>query len=108
MHVRRATVPDASSLRPNPPSRTDRSITGSTVPRRLTTPATYSGTRGRRVTGVTAGAIVAAISLSSAAQYMDDARMDMLTEDVRATAQKVSADLGWTPGVKSPRRPVRR
>ncbi|EAT09361.1 regulatory protein, IclR [Sphingomonas sp. SKA58] len=54
------------------------------------------------------GAIVAAISLSSAAQYMDDARMDMLTEDVRATAQKVSADLGWTPGVKSPRRPVRR
>ncbi|WP_407696097.1 IclR family transcriptional regulator [Sphingobium soli] len=54
------------------------------------------------------GAIVAAISLSSAAQYMDDARMDMLTENVRATAQKVSADLGWTPGVKSPRRPVRR
>ncbi|HCW62326.1 MAG TPA: transcriptional regulator, partial [Sphingobium sp.] len=49
-----------------------------------------------------------AISLSSAAQYMDDARMDMLTENVRATAQKVSADLGWTPGVKSPRRPVRR
>ena len=26
----------------------------------------------------------------------------------RAAAQKVSADLGWTPGVKSPRRPVRR
>lgn len=34
--------------------------------------------------------------------------MDMLTEDVRATAQKVSADLGWTPGVKPPRRLARR
>lgn len=54
------------------------------------------------------GAIVAAISLSSAAQYMDDDRMTALSEDVRAAAHKVSADLGWTPGVKSPRRPVRR
>lgn len=54
------------------------------------------------------GAIVAAISLSSAAQYMDDARMQALSDDVRATARKVSADLGWTPGVKPPRRPARR
>ncbi len=54
------------------------------------------------------GAIVAAISLSSAAQYMDDDRMAALSDDVRAAAHKVSADLGWTPGVKSPRRPVRR
>ncbi|MES2175674.1 MAG: IclR family transcriptional regulator [Pseudomonadota bacterium] len=54
------------------------------------------------------GAIVAAISLSSAAQYMDDDRMAGLSDDVRAAAHKVSADLGWTPGVKSPRRPVRR
>ncbi len=54
------------------------------------------------------GAIVAAISLSSAAQYMDDDRMTALSEDVRVAAHKVSADLGWTPGVKSPRRPVRR
>jgi DNA-binding IclR family transcriptional regulator len=54
------------------------------------------------------GAIVAAISLSSAAQYMDDDRMQALSTDVRAAAQKISADLGWTPGVKSPHRPVRR
>ncbi|MEC3948163.1 IclR family transcriptional regulator [Sphingobium sp. HWE2-09] len=53
------------------------------------------------------GAIVAAISLSSAAQYMDDDRMAALSDDVRATAHKISADLGWTPGVKPPRRPVR-
>lgn len=54
------------------------------------------------------GAIIAAISLSSAAQYMDDARMQDLSAAVRETAQKISGDLGWTPGVKSPRRPVRR
>lgn len=54
------------------------------------------------------GAIVAAISLSSAAQYMDDDRMAALSDEVRAAAHKVSADLGWTPGVKPPRRPLRR
>lgn len=54
------------------------------------------------------GAIVAAISLSSAAQYMDDARMQALSMQVRDTAHRISADLGWTPGVKSPRRTVRR
>jgi DNA-binding IclR family transcriptional regulator len=41
------------------------------------------------------GAIVAAISVSSAAQYMDDARMDSLTSDVIATAMSISRDLGW-------------
>jgi len=54
------------------------------------------------------GAIVAAISLSSAAQYMDDDRMAALSTDVRAAAHAISADLGWTPGVKPPRRPARR
>lgn len=53
------------------------------------------------------GTIVAAISLSSAAQYMDDARMQALSTDVRAAAYAISADLGWTPGVK-PRRAGRR
>lgn len=55
-----------------------------------------------------AGAIVAAISLSSAAQYMDDERMQALSADVRAAAHAISADLGWTPGVKPPNRPARR
>jgi DNA-binding IclR family transcriptional regulator len=41
------------------------------------------------------GKIVGAISLSSAAQYMDDARMDRLTNDVRETARTISQDLGW-------------
>ena len=54
------------------------------------------------------GAIIAAVSLSSAAQYMDDARMQTLSQDVVGAARKISADLGWTPGVKPPRRPVRR
>lgn len=42
-----------------------------------------------------AGKIVGAISLSSAAQYMDDARMERLTGEVRETAQTISRDLGW-------------
>lgn len=42
------------------------------------------------------GHIVGAISVSSAGQYMDDARMSALSEDVRATAQAISRDLGWT------------
>jgi DNA-binding IclR family transcriptional regulator len=39
--------------------------------------------------------IVGAISLSSAAQYMDDDRMKALVEEVRATALAISRDLGW-------------
>ncbi|MDF0545298.1 IclR family transcriptional regulator [Sphingobium sp. H39-3-25] len=54
------------------------------------------------------GAIVAAISVSSAAQYMDDARMGSLSDEVLGTVHKISADLGWSPGVKPPRRATRR
>ncbi len=46
------------------------------------------------------GRIVAAISVSSAAQYMDDGRMATLSADVRATADAISRDLGWTPDAK--------
>jgi len=42
------------------------------------------------------GGIVAAISVSSAAQYMADERMTSLSDDVRATATAISRDLGWT------------
>ena len=41
------------------------------------------------------GAIVAAISLSSATQYMDDARMAQISDDVRKTAREISKVLGW-------------
>jgi DNA-binding IclR family transcriptional regulator len=50
------------------------------------------------------GRIVAAISVSSAAQYMDDDRMAALSSDVRATANKISHELGWTESVAPPRR----
>jgi DNA-binding IclR family transcriptional regulator len=39
--------------------------------------------------------IVGAISVSSAAQYMNDARMQKLAGDVRDTARMISLDLGW-------------
>jgi len=41
------------------------------------------------------GKIKAAISVSSAAQYMNDKRMQALTEDVRETAEQISRELGW-------------
>lgn len=41
------------------------------------------------------GGIVAAISVSSAAQYMADERMTALSDDVRSTATAISRDLGW-------------
>jgi DNA-binding IclR family transcriptional regulator len=41
------------------------------------------------------GAIVGALSVSGAAQYMDDGRMEALTRDVVDTARQVSRDLGW-------------
>lgn len=41
------------------------------------------------------GKIVAAISLTSARQYMDDARMSQLSRDVLETARAISRDLGW-------------
>ena len=43
-----------------------------------------------------AGRTIAAISVSSAAQYMSDQRMHTLSRDVLTTAQRISEDLGWT------------
>jgi DNA-binding IclR family transcriptional regulator len=43
------------------------------------------------------GQVVAAISVSSAAQYMSDARMAELTEDRHRRANAISRDLGWSP-----------
>ncbi len=43
-----------------------------------------------------AGRTIAAISVSSAAQYMSDQRMQTLSKDVLNTAQRISEDLGWT------------
>lgn len=55
------------------------------------------------------GGIVAAISVSSAAQYMDDERMAALTADVQGTAESISHDLGWSADMRSPKRkPARR
>ena len=47
------------------------------------------------------GSIIAAISVSSAAQYMANERMDALAAKVRDTARAISADLGWTPATGS-------
>lgn len=53
-----------------------------------------------------AGDIVAAISVSSAAQYMADDRLQALSADVRATADAISRDMGWSPETaRKPRRP---
>ncbi|WP_010183390.1 IclR family transcriptional regulator domain-containing protein [Sphingomonas sp. PAMC 26605] len=41
------------------------------------------------------GKIVGAISVSSAAQYMSNARMATLSDEVRHAAQAISRDLGW-------------
>jgi DNA-binding IclR family transcriptional regulator len=43
-----------------------------------------------------AGKIVGAISVSGAAQYMDDSRMAAMAGDVVDTARSISRDLGWT------------
>ncbi|NML06676.1 IclR family transcriptional regulator [Sphingomonas sp. G-3-2-10] len=52
------------------------------------------------------GNIVAALSVSSAAQYMSDERMAALTTDVMATAGAISSDMGWS--ADTPRRRPRR
>jgi DNA-binding IclR family transcriptional regulator len=44
------------------------------------------------------GGIVAALSVSSAAQYMSDERMEALSSDVLATAAAISGELGWAGG----------
>ncbi|KMO28839.1 transcriptional regulator [Methylobacterium variabile] len=41
------------------------------------------------------GAIVAAFSVSSTVQYMDEVRMEDLTGTVREVARAISRDLGW-------------
>ncbi|WP_031237157.1 IclR family transcriptional regulator [Asticcacaulis sp. AC460] len=43
-----------------------------------------------------ANRIIGSISVSSAAQYMDDARMKALTQDVLATVRAISAEFGWS------------
>lgn len=43
------------------------------------------------------GEIVAAISVSSAAQYMDDDRMKKLTDEVKGVAEEISRELGYSP-----------
>ena len=43
------------------------------------------------------GAIVAAISVSSASHYMEHARMDALRDTVRESAAKISLELGYSP-----------
>ena len=43
------------------------------------------------------GKIVAALSLSSLPQYMDDGRMTALVEPVKSAALAISIDLGWRP-----------
>lgn len=49
------------------------------------------------------GQTVGAISLSSAAQYMDDARMESLSAEIRACAEAISRELGWSERVQRPR-----
>ncbi|WP_029922145.1 IclR family transcriptional regulator [Nevskia soli] len=41
------------------------------------------------------GRIAASISVSSAAQYMSDSRMEQLAKEVKATTAAISRELGW-------------
>jgi DNA-binding IclR family transcriptional regulator len=41
------------------------------------------------------GKIIAAISVSGAAQYMDDERMKTIAVDITGTAQSIARELGW-------------
>jgi DNA-binding IclR family transcriptional regulator len=51
------------------------------------------------------GNIVAAMSVSSAAQYMADERMQALSRDLLDTAAAISADIGWSAqDARAPRR----
>ena len=55
------------------------------------------------------GKIKAAISVSSAAQYMNDKRMQALTDDVRAAADQISRELGWEgASISAASKPARR
>ena len=46
------------------------------------------------------GSIIAAISVSSVAQYMDDQRMLDLVATVKNSAESISRELGWCPTAK--------
>jgi DNA-binding IclR family transcriptional regulator len=50
------------------------------------------------------GGIIAAMSVSSAAQYMDDHRMQALAVEVRGVAASISRDLGWSEAASIRRR----
>ncbi|WP_145617968.1 IclR family transcriptional regulator [Nitrospirillum bahiense] len=50
------------------------------------------------------GEIAAALSVSSAAQYMNDARMRILADEVRDVALQISKELGWTERAGRPRK----
>jgi len=50
------------------------------------------------------GRVAGAISVSSAAQYMNDDRMAALAADVRDTARAISVELGWNGETAPPRR----
>ncbi|MFO1246766.1 MAG: IclR family transcriptional regulator [Alphaproteobacteria bacterium] len=52
--------------------------------------------------------IIGAISVSSAAQYMDDSRMETLADEVRSTARAISRAMGWREGASPPLRLVKR
>jgi transcriptional regulator of acetoin/glycerol metabolism len=53
------------------------------------------------------GKIKAAISVSSAAHYMDDRRMQSLIEDVRGVADQISRELGWEAPEAAPKKKSR-
>lgn len=46
-----------------------------------------------------------AVSVAGAAQYMIDARMAVLADEVKGAALAISRDLGWSPAVRKSRRP---
>lgn len=54
-----------------------------------------------------AGRIVAAISISSLPQYLDDVRLTALVSPVTRTANAIARELGWIPRRSADRRPPR-
>lgn len=53
------------------------------------------------------GRIIAAVSLSSLPQYLDDARMAALVSPVTQTAHAIARELGWTPARSVEKMPPR-
>ena len=54
------------------------------------------------------GTIVAAISVASAAQYMDDNRVHGLAFEVKRTAEAISQELGYSPELGAPKKRARK